>query len=260
VIKASILIANYNSANYIDQCLSSLNSQTNNNFEVIFFDDNSSDNSLEKIKKFKNIKVIENKKRTAFGSLNQINAYKSAFKKSTGEILIFLDSDDYFNENKVEKVISYFNNNSDKNILFDLPIIVKDRKYLKKKKSLKLLKTYWPYIHPQSCISIKRKIADKMFKLIEYQKYTDVWMDFRICLFSKYILREYSSFNENLTYYRQTDTNISSGFKKFSSNWWKRRKEAHSYLFSFAKDNNFKIRKNLDFMVTNFINNFIKNG
>ena len=35
MIKASILIANYNSANYIDQCLSSLNSQTNNNFEVI---------------------------------------------------------------------------------------------------------------------------------------------------------------------------------------------------------------------------------
>ena len=44
-----------------------------------------------------------------------------------------------------------------------------------------------------------------MFKLIEYQKYTDVWMDFRICLFSKYILKEYSSYNENLTYYRQTD-------------------------------------------------------
>ena len=98
-----------------------------------------------------------------------------------------------------------------------------------------------------------------MFNLIEYQKYTDVWMDFRICLFSKYILREYSSFNENLTYYRQTDTNISSGFKKFSSNWWKRRKEAHSYLFNFAQDNNFKVSKNLDFTITNFINNFIKN-
>ena len=52
-----------------------------------------------------------------------------------------------------------------------------------------------------------------MFKLIGYQKYTDVWMDFRICLYSKYILNEYNSINENLTYYRQTDTNISSGFK-----------------------------------------------
>ena len=259
MIKASILIANYNSANFIDQCLNSINSQSNKNFEVIFFDDNSSDNSLEKIKKFENIKIIENKKRTPYGSLNQINAYKSAFKKSTGEILMFLDSDDYFEKNKVEKVVSYFQNNSDKNILFDLPIIVKDKKFFKKKNSSKLLKTYWPYIHPQSCISIKRKIADKMFKLIEYQKYNDVWMDFRICSYSKYILNEYNSINENLTYYRQTDTNISSGFRKYSLNWWRRRKEAHSYLFNFAKDNNFKVSKNLDFIVTKFMNNFIKN-
>ena len=98
-----------------------------------------------------------------------------------------------------------------------------------------------------------------MFKLIEYPKYTDVWMDFRICLYSKYILNEYNSINENLTYYRQTNTNISSGFKKYSLNWWKRRKEAHSYLFNFAKDNNFKVSKNLDFIVTKLMNNFIKN-
>ena len=259
MIKASILIANYNSANYIDECLNSINSQSNKDFEIIFFDDNSSDNSLEKIKKFKNIKIIENKKRTPYGSLNQINAYKSAFKKSSGEILMFLDSDDYFERNKVEKVISYFQSNSHKNILFDLPTIVREKIHLKKKDSLKLLKTYWPYIHPQSCISIKRKIADKMFKLIGYEKYTDVWMDFRICLYSKYILNEYNSINENLTYYRQTDTNISSAFKKYSLNWWKRRKEAHSYLFNFAKDNNFKVSKNLDFIVTKFMNNFIKN-
>ena len=61
MIKASILIANYNSANFIDDCLNSINSQSNKDFEIIFFDDNSSDNSLEKIKKFKNIKIIENK-------------------------------------------------------------------------------------------------------------------------------------------------------------------------------------------------------
>ena len=56
---------------------------------------------------------------------------------------MFLDSDDYFEKNKVEKVISYFQSNSDRNILFDLPIIAKDKKYLKKKGSSKLLKTYY---------------------------------------------------------------------------------------------------------------------
>lgn len=256
--KASILIANYNSANYIDECINSLNSQTYDNLEIIFFDDNSSDNSLEKIKKYKKVKVIENKKRTLFGSLNQINAYINAFQKSSGDIIIFLDSDDYFKNDKIERVINYFSSNIDKEILFDFPTMVEDEKYFVKKKSNKILKTYWPYIHPQSCISIRRRIADKMFNSIKYQKFTDIWMDFRICLFSKYILKEFNTLDENLTYYRQTDSNVSSGFKKYSGKWWIRRKEAHSYLFNFAKDNNFKINKNLDFIITTLFNYLIK--
>ena len=48
----SVLIANYNSSSYIQQCINSLNSQTYKNLEIIFFDDNSSDNSLEIIKNF----------------------------------------------------------------------------------------------------------------------------------------------------------------------------------------------------------------
>ena len=103
--KASILIANFNSANYIEQCINSLKSQTYNNYEIIFFDDNSTDNSLDIIKNFQNVKIIENKRQTNFGSLNQIKAYKIAYDNSSGDILFFLDSDDYFSEFKLEKVI-----------------------------------------------------------------------------------------------------------------------------------------------------------
>ena len=60
-MKVSVVIANYNSSLYIQQCIDSLNSQTYKNLEIIFFDDNSSDNSLDIIKKFSNVKVIENK-------------------------------------------------------------------------------------------------------------------------------------------------------------------------------------------------------
>ena len=256
-IKASILIANFNSAKYIDQCINSLKSQTYKNYEIIFFDDNSTDNSIETIKKYKDIKVIENKKQTSHGSLNQINAYKTAYEQSSGDIFFFLDSDDYFRENKLEKIIDSFSNNSNKKIIFDYPIIFNNEKFINIKKKIKFFKTYWPYIHPQSCISLRKTIVNDMFKSISYQNFTDVWMDFRICLFSKYILKELNTINENLTFYRQTNTNISSGFKKFSRNWWKRRKEAHSYLLNFAKDNNFEIKKNLDFFVTNIINFFI---
>ena len=62
----SVLIANYNSEKYIKRCLNSLSRQKFKKFEVIFFDDSSTDKSLEFAKKFKNklnIKVIKNYKK-----------------------------------------------------------------------------------------------------------------------------------------------------------------------------------------------------
>ena len=80
-MKASIVIANYNNSNFIEECINSINSQTYKDIEIIFFDDNSKDNSIDIIKKFTNIKVIQNKIQTKYGSLNQMNA----FKKSVGD-------------------------------------------------------------------------------------------------------------------------------------------------------------------------------
>ena len=88
-MKASVIIANFNSGKFIDQCIESLKSQTYENMEIIFFDDNSKDNSLEIIKNYKNIEVIENKIQTKFGSLNQINAFQRCIEKSTGDVIFF---------------------------------------------------------------------------------------------------------------------------------------------------------------------------
>ena len=88
-IKVSVLIANYNNSKYINNCITSLKKQTHKNFEIIFFDDNSSDDSLKVIKKFTKIKIIKNKKKKKYGSFNQINAYKKAISKSTGDIIFF---------------------------------------------------------------------------------------------------------------------------------------------------------------------------
>ena len=69
-MKASVLIINYNNKKYIQRCINSIMCQTYKNFEIIFFDDNSSDSSLEELKKFRNIKVIHNKKNSKHGSFN----------------------------------------------------------------------------------------------------------------------------------------------------------------------------------------------
>ena len=80
-IKASILIANFNNAKYIDKCIRSLEIKNLKNIEIIFHDDCSTDNSLEIINKYKHIKLIKNKVRYKEGSYNQILAYERCFKK-----------------------------------------------------------------------------------------------------------------------------------------------------------------------------------
>tara|TARA_E500000178_G_scaffold350799_1_gene410473 strand:+ start:88 stop:870 length:783 start_codon:yes stop_codon:yes gene_type:complete len=253
----SILIANYNNSSYIQHCIKSLNSQTYKNLEIIFFDDNSSDNSIDIIKQFSNVKIIENKIQTKFGSLNQLNAFKEAVKISEGDLIFLLDSDDYFNVEKIKKVVDYFNNNKNAKIVFDYPLTVENNNIYSKETKFRFFKTYWPYIHPTSCISIKKNCFEDLLKVISYKDFTDVWLDLRICLFSKYILKDFHIINENLTFYRKTASNISSKFVRFSKNWWKRRMQAHQFLQKFCKDNELNFNKNFDFLLTKFICKFL---
>ena len=59
-MKASVIVINYNNAKYIDKCIKSLISQSYKNIEIIFVDDNSNDNSLTIVKKYKKkIKIIK---------------------------------------------------------------------------------------------------------------------------------------------------------------------------------------------------------
>jgi glycosyltransferase involved in cell wall biosynthesis len=255
-MKASIVIANYNNSNFIEDCINSLSSQTYKNIEIIFFDDNSTDNSRDVIKKFDNIKIIQNKIQTKYGSLNQMNAFEKSVQLSTGDIIFFLDSDDYFKQDKVEKIINFFLKHKDKKIVFDFPTIIKENKKFNIKWKKKFFNSYWGYIHPTSCISIRREFVDEVFNKTINDKFTDIWLDLRVLLFSKY-LSEYNVINENLTFYRKFEGNISSKFKKFQKLWWKRRNDAHSYFFNFMKINNIKTKKNLDFYITRFINKFI---
>ena len=59
----SVIITNFNKERYIVNSLKSIMNQDYGNFEIIVFDDCSTDNSINLIKKFKNIKLIEKKKK-----------------------------------------------------------------------------------------------------------------------------------------------------------------------------------------------------
>ena len=109
-IKFSIIIPNYNKAEYIDECFTSVNNQTYKNYEVIAIDDGSTDNSVEIIKKYNPDKLLFTNQLQAGGTRNV------GIKEATGDYTVFLDSDDYFTDNNVlEKLANLIN---DEDIIF----------------------------------------------------------------------------------------------------------------------------------------------
>lgn len=95
----SIIVPVYNSGAYLEDCLNSLVLQDVLDFEVIIVDDNSSDNSLDIIKKycellpdiFKYIHLDENKGVSV--------ARNIGLKYASGEYIGFVDSDDFVHRN-----------------------------------------------------------------------------------------------------------------------------------------------------------------
>ena len=181
-----------------------------------------------------------------------------ALKKSKGSYIFFLDSDDYFELNKVETIINTFN---DKlvNIIFDLPILktknkIKYNQFVQKKFILSNL----PRFTPQSCIAVKKNFAKEIFKILKIKKYPTIWLDFRIATLSFLKFGKIFVLNDYLTCYRQLNNSASKKYKILSKIWWIRRKEAHEFFYFFSKKLKIKKRVTLDTLVTYFVNLFYR--
>lgn len=109
--KVSIIIPNYNRANFIGETLNSVLNQTYPNWEAIIVDDGSTDKSLEIINTFVNqdsrFKIFS-RERLPKGPSTCRNI---GVEKSKGEYLIFLDSDDLLADFCLEQRIKFMNDN-----------------------------------------------------------------------------------------------------------------------------------------------------
>lgn len=105
--KVSIIIAAYNEALRIGECLSSLQKQDYGLYEIILTDDGSYDNTVSIAKKFP-IKIVKN---DHIGTANSRNRAATA---ASGEILVFLDADMAFEPNFVSKLVLPINKGESK--------------------------------------------------------------------------------------------------------------------------------------------------
>lgn len=253
----SIIIVNFNNKKFLDRSVKSVLNQTYPAKEVIIVDDNSNDGSIELLKKYKKkCNIVINKKKTLYGSFNQINCISKAIKIAKGKLIFFLDSDDFFSLNKILFIKKKFDNYKSCKVIFDKSILYFNR-YKQKKIDYKFRnKTFapWPKFYPQSCITIDKKYLMKIFKNLKIKKYPNIWFDFRIALQAYIDFNELFIVDKYLTYYQQSENQVSSKFKRFSLNWWKRRNEAHDFTNYLFKKNKLKNEKKLDKYITKLIN------
>lgn len=113
-IKFSIIIPAYNSEEFIEQCLESVTSQTYKNMEIIVIDDCSTDNTLEKVKKYKQVKVFSTETNSRQGVARNIG-----LNNCTGDYVLFLDSDDaLYNLDVLTKLANKINNTGFSDIIY----------------------------------------------------------------------------------------------------------------------------------------------
>lgn len=110
-ITVSIIIPIYNSAKYLKKAVESVQNQTYKQCEIILVDDLSSDNSLDIANKMKltddRIKIHASKIK-----LYTPGARNLGINNSTGRFIAFLDSDDMWENKKLEKQVELMLTNS----------------------------------------------------------------------------------------------------------------------------------------------------
>ena len=105
----SIIIPNYNNSKYIKRCLDSVFNQTlpKTDYEVIFIDDASTDNSLEVIQSY-DVKLFKNSQNMGAGG-----ARNKGLDNAIGKYVVFLDSDDNLFDNTVLAKLASIINDQD---------------------------------------------------------------------------------------------------------------------------------------------------
>lgn len=254
-MKASILINNYNYSQYVCESIDSAFNQDYTNFEVILFDDASNDNSIEVIENFINkknfnLKIIKNyKSKKNYPSWCQMNAIKTAFYQSTGDIICLLDSDDIFFPDKLLKVVNKFDEDDRIGFVQHRFNIIRDNDNVAKKKSFSFYKPksipdYYKKTNnlnglyaQTSALSFRREVFKRLLE-IQLDEYPLVWPDVRFSRIAPLFCKIYS-FDQPLGGYRvhQNNDSIKLKNKNYYDNFLI---EEYNYFNKYSHRFNFK--------------------
>lgn len=213
----SVLINNHNYGQFIGQAIESVIAQDYSDFEIIIVDGDSTDNSRDVIMSYVNRypHIITAIFKPTSG---QAAAFNVGYKMCKGDIVAFLDADDYYLENKLSKIALWHQQYDfvghgrifhGKNAILGKTTVISDD-YDTRPQLLKKYGYVYTYNLITSCISMTKKLADKIFPMPEER-----YITFADC-YVKVSAQYYSNikyFEEQLTYYRIHDKQKTRSFE-----------------------------------------------
>jgi glycosyltransferase involved in cell wall biosynthesis len=208
-ILVSIIINNYNYDRFLAEAINSALNQSYEQIEVIVVDDGSTDNSRQIIAEYgaRIISILQpNGKQAA--------AFNSGFARSQGEIIIFLDSDDYLFPQAVAEIVKVWRSDIAK-VHYRLDIVDsvgKSRGYsapqgtvpLAQGKVWQMLLTTGGYTStPTSGNALNRKALNNLFPIPdEYKLTADDYLSYQVPFYGEVV-----AINHALGVYRVHDSN-----------------------------------------------------
>jgi glycosyltransferase involved in cell wall biosynthesis len=171
-ILLSIITPNYNYSNFIGQTIESVIFQYYQNLEYIIIDDGSIDNSVEVIKNYQakfpqKIKLIQQK------NMGQTPAINAGLRAASGDILGWINSDDFYTDNILSEVEGVFNANPEIDIVYgNFNVVDINGKYIYTKRHFKFSFIESCFLGfgntlTSNCIFWKKRLLDKVGLLNE---------------------------------------------------------------------------------------------
>ena len=219
--KISIITPSYNQGDFIEKTIQSVLNQNYPNLEYIIIDGGSKDNSVDIIKKYeKNLTYWVSEKDNG-----QSEALNKGFKKASGEIIAWINSDDWYEGNVFEIVANYFRNSGASIIAGNCKMIYEgaaEKNFIDKPgkiTSIRMLQYWKPFFcPPQPSIFFKNEALEKAGYINETLSYgmdLDLWLR----LSKKYKFKYVDILFANYLIHDASKSGSSNGFEKFVPEW-----------------------------------------
>ena len=110
--RVSVIIPAYNAASFIGEAIESILAQSFQDFEIIVVDDGSTDGTAEAVKRFPQVRLIEQPHSGISTARN------TGILAANGELIAWIDADDRWTKDKLEKQVDWLDKHPETGIVF----------------------------------------------------------------------------------------------------------------------------------------------